>query len=437
MDGGLKSRWGMAAIVAAASILTWGTTSARAADLGGDCCADLEERVAELEATTARKGNRKVSLTVSGWVSQAVFFWDDGTESNVYVGTNSLEQDRFRFTGEAKIDTDWSAGYTLEIGLYGADSKQFSQNEDTGTNANTLVTRKAFWYVKSKTYGKLEVGLDGTATYHLLDDADFTQTRNVSDAEAPAVGLGAFLIRENGAFVNGLKWTDVLRGVNNSTPGQNGRRNIVRYDSPDFHGFVLTASWGEDDMWGTALTYKGDIGDFKLVAKVGYEQNLDEVPTNQACSVIADQDCEWYGAAATIQHTPTGLYLYGGYGHQQDDAEDRVNALADPTDTTWFVQPGIEKKWFDLGKTTIYGEYRHDDTGSNLGKVTTAGDNSTFIQSGDIDFWGGGFIQGIEKADMILYIYYRRAEGDFVNAAGTKFDLDDFDLVVTGGKINF
>ncbi len=32
-----------------------------AADLGGDCCADLEERIAELEATTARKGNRKVS----------------------------------------------------------------------------------------------------------------------------------------------------------------------------------------------------------------------------------------------------------------------------------------------------------------------------------------------------------------------------------------
>ena len=37
--------------------------AARAADLGGDCCADLEERVAELEATTVRKGNKKVSVT--------------------------------------------------------------------------------------------------------------------------------------------------------------------------------------------------------------------------------------------------------------------------------------------------------------------------------------------------------------------------------------
>ena len=37
-----------------------GMTAANAADLGGNCCSDLEERIAELEATTARKGNRKV-----------------------------------------------------------------------------------------------------------------------------------------------------------------------------------------------------------------------------------------------------------------------------------------------------------------------------------------------------------------------------------------
>ena len=55
---------------------------AQAADLGGDCCADLEERIAELEATTARKGNRNVSLTVTGFTSAAVLFWDDGEESN-------------------------------------------------------------------------------------------------------------------------------------------------------------------------------------------------------------------------------------------------------------------------------------------------------------------------------------------------------------------
>jgi hypothetical protein len=49
--------------------------SGRAADLGGDCCADLEDRVAELEATTVRKGNKKVSVTLYGQVNRAALFW--------------------------------------------------------------------------------------------------------------------------------------------------------------------------------------------------------------------------------------------------------------------------------------------------------------------------------------------------------------------------
>jgi hypothetical protein len=40
------------------------TSVVTAADLGGNCCADLEEPLAELEATTVRKGNRKVALDV-------------------------------------------------------------------------------------------------------------------------------------------------------------------------------------------------------------------------------------------------------------------------------------------------------------------------------------------------------------------------------------
>ncbi|MFA5900388.1 MAG: porin, partial [Hyphomicrobium sp.] len=112
MSGGV-SKAGWIPVLAVGGLLLGGA-GAQAADLGGDCCSDLEERVAELEATTARKGNRKVSLTISGWVNESVTFWDDGTESNVYVGTNSLEQSRFKFSGKAKISKDLEAGYNLE-----------------------------------------------------------------------------------------------------------------------------------------------------------------------------------------------------------------------------------------------------------------------------------------------------------------------------------
>lgn len=60
--------------------------SAKAADLGGNCCADLEERVAELEATTVRKGNRKVSLTLTGQIDKEIMYYGDSVRSRTIGG---------------------------------------------------------------------------------------------------------------------------------------------------------------------------------------------------------------------------------------------------------------------------------------------------------------------------------------------------------------
>ena len=111
--GGLKKSASRAALIAAATVIT---TGAYAADLGGDCCADLEERVAELEATTARKGNRKVSLTISGQVNKLIMHYNDGTSSNTYWGIdNTNSSSRFNFTGSAKVSPTFSAGFNMTI----------------------------------------------------------------------------------------------------------------------------------------------------------------------------------------------------------------------------------------------------------------------------------------------------------------------------------
>src|SRR6476619_5400030 len=104
MFGGIGGRLNLALVLSLGIFIA--AAPASAADIGGDCCADLEERIAELEATAARKGNRKVSLTIGGWVSEEIAIWDDGTASRAYVGTNPVEQSRVRFVGEAKIDKE-------------------------------------------------------------------------------------------------------------------------------------------------------------------------------------------------------------------------------------------------------------------------------------------------------------------------------------------
>src|SRR5258705_12727125 len=131
MIGGLIRSASHVALVAAAGV-AMGGVSAQAADLGGNCCADLEERVAELEATTARKGNRKVSLTIYGQVNQSIMFWDDGHEKNAYVVTNQNSRSRFGFKGDAKINADLSAGFLIEIGMRPNASDDVTQSTARG-----------------------------------------------------------------------------------------------------------------------------------------------------------------------------------------------------------------------------------------------------------------------------------------------------------------
>lgn len=432
------------------SVALTGVSAANAADLGGNCCADLEERIAELEATTARKGNRKVSLTVSGWVNEALFLWDDGVERNTYVGTNGREQSRVRFVGDAKINSDLSAGYILEIGVWGADSRNFTQDDDSGgSRAGTTTLRRSSWFLKSKTFGKFLVGKDAPANYHLLDDANATNTRTFADPEANDYALGGFFARNSngkGFILNttpnpdaNLKWTDILVGVQNDTIGQDGLRNVVRYDSPEFAGFTFTATWGEDDIWATSLTYKNTLGDFDLLGKVGYGEVTDE---GQRCAPkpgATDESCEMWGVAGTVLHKPTGLYVFAAYSGAKDENRKDVQAQADDSDSLWFVQAGIERKWLDLGKTTIYGQYQESDGGSNV-NVNLAGLGGGFIQSSDINFWGLGVVQKIENAAMDLYVTYTHAEGDFkLNDAGaiSKVNLEEFDSIITGARVQF
>src|SRR6476646_12004704 len=147
------NKYSLSALVAA-GLLAGGLSagSASAADLGGNCCADLEERVAELEATTARKGNRRVSLTVSGHVNEAVMWFDDGHERNVYIGTNMIAQTRFRFVGQAKITPDVKAGYLLEIGTEAPSLSNNNANQDD-FSGGVLSIRHSAWWIEHRELG--------------------------------------------------------------------------------------------------------------------------------------------------------------------------------------------------------------------------------------------------------------------------------------------
>jgi Gram-negative porin len=425
-----------------------------AADLGGNCCADLEERIAELEATTVRKGNRKVSLTVSGTVNEAIMFWDDGSQSDAYIVTNETKRTRLNFSGKAKITDDVSAGYVMELGPRGDRMDRKDQSNTHGAGSFAVDVRYSYWLLKSNTLGQVSVGLQPQA----YDTITETTVANTGHFARPGPGQqfgdsgrGYFLRRPNGTLST-LRWGNISTQGVNGTPGEGHRVDVVRYDTPAMAGFTASASWGDDDVWDLAVRYAGELSGFKMAFGAGYAQWTADDPRGCAkfSASSSTVDCSEIGLSGSIMHLATGLFATGAYGYRKDD---KVRALygnvtgIEDQQSFYFVQAGIEQKWLPLGKTTIFGEYWHEASGPGL--TNTGGKLNALplgagarISNADLSLWGVGLNQTL--ADGVdMYISYRHADADvFTSANGSKIGsakttVEPFQYVTVGTQIKF
>jgi hypothetical protein len=435
----------------AAGMLAGGISTASAADLGGNCCADLEERIAELEATTVRKGNRKVSLTVSGWVAEQVIVWDDGVEKNAYqTGIGDTLDSNFKFVGSAKITPDVTAGYVLHVELTSAANLDVSNAADD--KGQGLTINQSYWFLKSEKLGRLSVGLQSSAYDNLALLPDGSGTLIV--ANYIMYDVNGFNARKGGALT-GVNWGQLAtcQSFNgNDAAGLSAdcdgvQTNVVRYDTPTFMGFSASASWGEDDVWGVAGRFAGEFSGFKLAAAVGYYDNSDD---------NAGADKETFERArggkkssamqvgAYIQHVPTGLFAFGVYGRDYNDVTGGLNALGQQQvdGENYYLKAGLRQKFTPFGATVLFGDYGvNNDKMSNT--LWRAGATSS-----ELTQWGLGISQEIDAAAMSMFLVYRNYEGE-VNVTGNaigarptgitagKNSFDEHQLVKFGAIINF
>ncbi|MEW5964339.1 MAG: porin [Pseudomonadota bacterium] len=438
-----------AAVVFVASAL--GAGPSIAADLGGNCCADLEERIAELEATTVRKGNRKVSLTISGWVAEQVTFWDDGVESNTYVhGVGSTLASHFKFNGEARFAPGWTAGYVLHVEANSAETTALDQDNDDGNPRVGLL--QSYWFIRSDQLGKLSVGqlsqasdntailVDGSgslvpANWVLFDGAgfilrnagqrltDFTGTRELT--WGGSLALCQHIDAGIGADCNGVPL------------------NAVRYDTPTFAGFSASASWGEDDFWDVAARYAGEFGGFKLAVAAAYSEQT------EGANAFGGKDSGYVQVGAYLQHLPTGLFVYGAYGEEFNYnsanrivSTDGLSSGPVPEGNHWYVKAGLRQRWTPLGHTVLYGEYgQHNDMYdgdlNDLANGFAVGTNLT--SDSELERWGLGVVQEIDSAAMSIWLKYRNHSGEISgnSVTGTKISVDEAHFVGFGALINF
>jgi hypothetical protein len=535
MIGGLLSNASRLALVAAAGLFVGGVAlpSAKAADLGGDCCADLEERVAELEATTARKGNRKMSLTISGQVHRIVAWYDDGKTSTTYYGLdNTNSSSRFIFNGSAKVTPKVSMGFEImiEIEAGGTSSKVNQFDEDgkltafipnpnvagsfcaptaggavtptvggacpTGTvpvfgpvttgipsfnqhNVDAYFgdARRVAWWIEHADLGRITVGRWESAG--VLGTIDLTGHIFLPASAAFGLINGGFFIRGPSGQVYTTRWADIDDPASNNP----GRTELVRYDSPSWHGFIYSASIAEaGDYWGTMIRYANEFQGFRLAGTVGYERVTDIAtpgivdPANVA--YIGNRpDITVWGFALSAMHVPTGLFVQGHYNHA-DYGNAIVGAAsgywgqastnAKPADH-WIIQAGISKNFFGYGNTSAYGEYGVADDwgaaftngGTTIGRNFSAPANTTGftavngVTSSEVRMWGIGVVQNFAASATDLYLGYRHFDADIkcadvIRAAtctggvapGTAFttnklQTEGIDVIAVGARVLF
>ena len=383
MIGGLMKTTSYLAMAAAASLIIGGVTlapkAARAADLGGDCCADLESRVAELEATTVRKGNKKISVTLSGRVNANMLFWNDGAgfdtntkpfgdSTDVYFGNNhGGSESNFNLSGSGKLSADWTAGFYMEIrNDFGVSA---TADQLTDQHGPQLSPQNMYVYLSSKRVGEIRLGRSGSASgdgYYV--DYGASTLGGLSGGR----NNGDFFLRDN----TGALTTTTYGGITVESTDTGGV-NRIWYATPNLGGIVGKIALGGDSETDASLTYHGKHGSVNLAAGVAWDdfRELEGDYTN-------------VGVSASIYEESSGLFFTGAWGQQ----DDHKAATSNPN--YWFIHGGWQKNVTGAGLTTVDAQYHRSNNG--IGNDINSHN------------FGVGIDQALDSVASNIYLRYQR-----------------------------
>ena len=478
----------VAAFVFGCATLGVAIPAAEAGGIADDCCADLEGRIAELEATTVLRGNRKLEMDIGGTVSHAALSWDDGQNSDTYIVGNDNDGTSFEIVGEvADINnSNWSAGYLIEVGMLTAQSSEVNQIDDNAREAGTLEINESHIWVRNKNLGQLSWGeVGGSSDVDDATEMDLSETRVVAFSGVEDIGGNFFLRRSRTKGAEGLTpvvWADLIDHL----PGVDG--SIVRYDTPIRRGFGGWAESGQGPQWEVVLAYndpatlqeaeEGEgveeeetttpqaamIDGFLLAAAITYHEmnggnGIDESGERVVNFSEDLPDNRNVAGSASILHQATGLNLTvaGGERFFTERVELNDGRFGKPQDASfYYIKPGMLINMITAGHTAFYAEYgkwrdflgRNADAeavgglvGFDEENVCAAGE-ACLISGSEATIWGFGVVQKIKSAEMELFLGFRlyQADVNLVDEARAKLPsvaLDDFATVMSGAVIEF
>jgi len=367
-----------------------------------------EAAIAELKS--ADKGRfvlsagKGIELKFTGQINQGVLYTDDGENTDLFFVENDNSSTRLNITGTGRISEDVTAGTVFEVEIESNSTAEINQN-NTNTSA-TFKERKLEFYLESKTLGKLSVG-QGDMASNATSESDLSGTTVVGYSSVEDLAGGILFYDKTAGALSGTSVGSVFDNFDGLS-----RQDRIRYDSPKFQGFSLSASIGDgnlnfgsgapdsdNEIWDVAARYDNTLGDVKISAAVAY-----------AGSHESDHQ---FSSSASFLHTPTGLSVTGAYAQRDIDSTDGRDPVFYYVKLGW--QTEALSSW---GKTAFAVDYGQND--------------DIAVLDDEAQSYGFFVVQNIAAINSELYAGVRNYD-----YSATGQNLDDVTAILVGGRLRF
>ena len=279
---------------------------------------------------------------------------NDGEETTFKVGENGNTATRMGILGDGKVTNDISVRTRMEFSVRSGDTGGGNQFVNQGGSASRFDVRHLDLTIKSKKFGAVWIGRGDTASNGAsernlagIDTARLSGSVHNTVDEYILMDKNSGLVPQAVATVG--RFFDSFDGA--------GRTNRIRYDTPNFFGFVGSAGFLDKHNFDAGLEYKGKVAGTSLNAKVGYCHTVGtESASDGACWANGTQTEAIDQLSGSISFMlPFGLGATFSGGTQWQDRTGTGHTGATAKANPYNLQPSVfyTTKVTELGSTTF------------------------------------------------------------------------------------
>jgi hypothetical protein len=354
-------------------------------------------------AEAGLNNGNKNSLVMSGQVSRALVYQNDGNNSDLFQVDGTDSRTRLRWIASGQMTESVTVGARIEMNTPTSQSTYTlgtAAADDTGNSTadNVWAIRHQEVTFTHKAAGKLSIGQGSVA-----GDGAANKSLGSFGPGYSFGSSGASTTFGSSNFANSGNNNISAVSVGASTATYDGgRTDRIRYDTPKFGGLGLAASFDASGM-SSAASYAGKFGGIQVAAG-GHYTSLAAGSTN-VDSIL--------GGSIAVKHD-SGLSV--SFSYSKENVDNKVSSIEGKS---WKVGLGYAANLTNLGTTGFGFVY------ANAKSTTTDGDQGKN--------WAIGVNQNIASVGADLFLGYDRAS----YSDNTATSYEDFSTIFAGTRLTF